>query len=389
MLETKTEVFMSSKQINPKLIQALTNEPLEQIPKFPTFKHLGGVYVKSIVDNIKKIKPQYPINEMTMRCGQCGKTGKYNVGIIAVSLENPKAKQLMGYFRCKHCNAGGPWEESSEIYLLLTSALLAPEIDLPVHFGELGLADGFRPPYATDGEEHYLQLINEDPKNGLLWNKLGNLYLSAGRPELAMVAFEKSIALDPKQFESHMSIANLLSKIKDYKNANFHYHQMMISAYQYPYLKPDHLRELLSRGICNSFIVATESKNKFNPLPSQEQLIATGITANFQADHLPQYLELSSEEISSFYPLAEAFMGSSTQELNRRPRKKSVSRTGTKAQQVEAFITAQKESFTKADIQQACPNVSMATITKVVRELRKAGVIKMTGTGINIRWFKI
>lgn len=40
------------------------------------------------------------------------------------------------------------------------------------------------------------------------------------------------------------------------------------------------------------------------------------------------------------------------------------------------------------DIQQALPEVSLATITKVVRKLRQASAIDMLGTGAVIQWFK-
>ena len=84
---------MVSKQINPKLIQALTNEPLANIPTSPTFKHLGGTYVKSVVDQIKKIDTPQPRNDMMMKCKQCGQSGKYDVGILCVSVSNDKGKE--------------------------------------------------------------------------------------------------------------------------------------------------------------------------------------------------------------------------------------------------------------------------------------------------------
>lgn len=98
------------------------------------------------------------------------------------------------------------------------------------------ISDGYTPLYATDGEEHYLQLIATNPTDNLLWNKLGNLYLTGSRPELAMAAFEKSIALDPNQVKSHLSIANLLMQPKDYKYINDHLHKMLLAAEHYPYL---------------------------------------------------------------------------------------------------------------------------------------------------------
>lgn len=47
---------MTGKQINPKLIQALANEPLTKIPANPTFKYLCGTYVKAIVDRLKRLQ---------------------------------------------------------------------------------------------------------------------------------------------------------------------------------------------------------------------------------------------------------------------------------------------------------------------------------------------
>ncbi|WP_332651502.1 tetratricopeptide repeat protein [Lysinibacillus sp. 54212] len=382
---------MSGKQINPKLIHALTNQPLTNIPTSPTFKHLGGIYVKSIVDQLKKIETPQPKNEMMMKCGKCGHSGKYDIGIVAISVSvngKKQSQQLTGYFRCKHCNAGGPWKDSPELLMFTMSALMAPQRNLPVHFGEIQLSDGYEPPYATDGEEHYLKLIAATPMNGLLWNKLGNLYLTGSRPELAMAAFEKSIEVDPNQVESHLSIANLLMQLRNYKQAIHHLHQMMIAAEAYPHLEATRLRELLAHGICTSFIAATESKNKYEALPTQTKLIEAGSTANLQSDKLPRYLTLSSEDISTFYPLAEAFMGARVRKLDRKSKKKKTQQKRTKSQQVEAFIYEQQGFFKKGDIQQACPDISLATITKVIRELRKAGVIEMTGTGTDIQWYK-
>ncbi|AWE08573.1 hypothetical protein DCE79_14875 [Lysinibacillus sp. 2017] len=382
---------MAGKQINPKLIQALTNKTSNDIPTSPTFKHLGGTYVKSIVDQIKKIGTPYEKNEMMMTCKHCGQSGKYNIGILAIDISDKgqnNSQQLTGYFRCKHCNTGGQWEDSSELYFLGISALLAPDEDLPVHFGEIQLFDGTSPKYATDGEEHLLRLISTSPKSGFLWNKLGNLYLTGSRPELAMAAFEKSIELDPNQIESHLSIANLLMSIRDYQQAIHHLHHMMIAAHTYTCVEATYLRELLSHGICTSFIAATESKNKYPALPTQQQLIAAGSTIDLESEGLPAWLELSSEDITSFYSLAELFMGERALELKETIQEKKPQQKSTKSQQVQAFIDAQQSLFTKADIQNACPNVSAATITRVVNELRKNDVIEMVGHGRNTQWRK-
>lgn len=60
----------------------------------------------------------------------------------------------------------------------------------------------------------------------------------------------------------------------------------------------------------------------------------------------------------------------------------------TKSQQIQDFINAQQNGFTKADIQNAYPNVSAATITRVVNELRKNNSIEMVEFGRNTKWRK-
>lgn len=381
---------MAGKQINPKLIRALTNQSITDIPSSPTFKHLGGTYVKSVVDQIKKFDTPYDKNEVMLTCKQCGHSGKYNIGIMAIDISDKgqhKSQQFTGYFRCQHCNTGGQWEDSAELYLLGISALMTSNEQLPVHFGEIQLFDGTSPKYATDGEEHLLNLISTSPKSGLLWNKLGNIYLTGSRPELAMAAFEKSIELDLNQIESHLSIANLLMPIKNYQHAIQHLHHMMITAHTYKHVEATHLRELLAHGLCTSFIAATESKNKYTALPTQQQLIAAGSTINLESHGLPEWLQLSSEDLTSFYPLAELFMGERTLELKGTIKKNKPQKV-TKSQQVQAFIDAQQSLFTKADIQNACPHVSAATITRVVNELRKNEIIEMVGLGRNTQWRK-
>ncbi|MEY9970192.1 tetratricopeptide (TPR) repeat protein [Lysinibacillus sp. RC46] len=314
---------MAGKQINPILIQALTNQEITEIPSSPTFKYLGGTYVKSVVDNFKKVMTQHEKNEIMMTCKSCNKSGKYNIGTMFIkvptnnqNIQKPE-QQYTGYFRCKHCNTAGQWEESSELYMFSIAALLAPDNENnSVQFGEMQLFDGTSPKYATDGEEHLLHLISSSPSNALLWNKLGNLYITGARPELAIAAFEKSIAIDPNQIESHLSIANILKDIKDYQHTIHHLHQMMLSAEHYEHLNANRLRELLAYGICTSFITSVESKQKYSPLPTKEQVMSADREINLATEELLQGIELYSDDVTSFYPLAEAFMGKRAQELN-------------------------------------------------------------------------
>lgn len=371
-----------SKQINPKFIHALLDDSSAKVPEKPTFKHLGGVYVKSVVNHIRKFESPLGKNNMMLRCTQCGAKGQYDVGVVVVNPEKPKDKQYTGYFRCKQCNAAGCWDEPLDIHLLMMAAVLSPHADLPVHFGENVLSDGFRPTFGTDAEEHYLNLMAQDHQNALLWNKLGNVYKTGSRPELAMAAYEKSIALDLMQIESHLSIAQLLQVLEQDKQAIFHYHQAMLFADRYEHLSDVQLRELVASAIANSFILAHESKNKLKALPSREDILAAGSSADFTVAQIPHTFILSTDDLESLYPIARVFIGKRQQ----KPKHKTIA---SKAQRVEAFIVAQTEPFTKAHIQQACPDISLATINKVVAELRKAGKIDFTGYGTAVRWFTI
>lgn len=148
-----------------------------------------------------------------------------------------------------------------------------------------------------------------------MWNKLGNLYLAGARPELAMVAFERSIVIDSNQMESHLSTAKILLYVEDYQHTIYHLHQMMLSAEHYEHLDANRLRELVAHGICQSFIASTESKQKYSPIPTREQVIAANREINLETPELLQGIELSSDDITSFYPLAEAFMGKRAQAL--------------------------------------------------------------------------
>ncbi len=56
---------------------------------------------------------------LSLVCGACGASGRYNVGTVTLDpavAKSPdgdaieKAVGFTGYFRCRKCDAGGPWE---------------------------------------------------------------------------------------------------------------------------------------------------------------------------------------------------------------------------------------------------------------------------------------
>lgn len=88
---------------------------------------------------------------------------------------------------------------------------------------------------------------------------------------------------------------------------------MMLSAEDYEQLDANRLRDLLAYGICSNFIASVELKEKYSPLPTLEQV--TDREINLATEEFTSGIELFSDDITTFYPLAEAFMGKRVQEL--------------------------------------------------------------------------
>ncbi len=260
---------MSGQQINPRLIQALTGRELESIPSSPTYSDLEGKYVKTIIMRKPFIKPVFPKNEVMLKCKHCSRKGKYDVGFISINIPEKKEQmgtdhlQFTGYFRCKHCNTAGEWEDSQDLLLLEMSALLAPELVKDrCQIGKNRLYDGSEHKFATDAEEHFLNKIKENPKDAFLWNQSACI-IKGSRPELAITAFEKSIMIDPNQMESHYSIGELLVQAGDAEEAAYHLHQMMLTAEDYHIMDAESLRDLLSNGIRSAFQSLLHPRERF------------------------------------------------------------------------------------------------------------------------------
>ncbi|QBP43156.1 Fic family protein [Paenisporosarcina antarctica] len=64
------------------------------------------------------------------------------------------------------------------------------------------------------------------------------------------------------------------------------------------------------------------------------------------------------------------------------------SQKGGKSQRVHVFIEKKLGFFTKSDIRNACPDVSEATINRVLSELKKQQLIESVGLGRNAKWKK-
>lgn len=156
-----------------------------------------------------------------------------------------------------------------------------------------------------------LQVNGED---GYLWNRLGNLYNKGGRPELAAVAYERSLGADPLQVESHYSLSEILYQIDDLEQAAYHCRMMLASARRYDKLEALDLRELLAAGLQQGLDIHMFTDKEIPFMPSQEEmstLDAFKETAAAGAD-MPKLalvdLDIDPDDRESLYPLAEMFM---------------------------------------------------------------------------------
>ncbi|WP_400243822.1 hypothetical protein AB3U99_21705 [Niallia sp. JL1B1071] len=315
---------MTHAQINPLLVQVLSNEEVKE--NIPTISSVPGKYVREMFNQIKAINPISVVNHQTLTCTSCGRKGKYDVGMIVVNVDKKDGNmsdniQTTGYYRCKHCNAAGNWElPQSMLFQALTAALPLGDKGISL-VGKNLLFDGSWHKHATDAEEYLLHLIQENPNDSYLWNRLGNIYRTGNRPELATSAYEHSIAIDPKQVESHYTLGLLLLDIKDYLNAGYHIRQSLLYAEGYKKLEAMQLREMLAIGLQSLLIIHYNSEGSVPFIPTEEERQATGrFSSSNGYDSIEIELDIDPNEISTFYPLAEMYMGIRAKEINLRNR---------------------------------------------------------------------
>jgi hypothetical protein len=268
-------------------------------------------------------------------CDHCGSKGKYDLGFVAFNLERyqkdqndssdkilPVQRDMMdyvqttGYFRCKQCNGAGDWKAKDPFFIfgLLTGLLAGGEEEESRYMaGEISLYDGSKPKWATDAEENFLHKLRENGQDGYLWNRLGNLYLKGGRPELAAAAYEKSIQVDPSQVESHYSLGGLLYQVDELEKSAYHSRMMLVYARHYQKMAILDLREILAVGLQNLYDIHVESDRKIPFMPTKEEMEVLNSFKEAAAGSEDPTLALVDLEVfpddrKSFYPVAEMYM---------------------------------------------------------------------------------
>lgn len=259
------------------------------------------------------------------------KKGKYNIGHVTINLDKYKKDskeemdehiQTTGYFRCRNCNSAGKWEITNDFRLVQLTAVMSfntPMADGRFSFGENRLFDGSSHKYGSNVEEYLLNKILGLKEDSFLWNRLGNSYFKGDRPDLAVCAYEHSLSLEPMQTESLFSLGMILEDIEPKVAANF-YHRMLISANQYTKMKAEELRDLLSNGLRSLMYLNLNSNGEISVIPPISLYEECQIDMLSSPDDEFSFVEgnIDPDNLASFYPFVEIFMGKQRDGLPRR-----------------------------------------------------------------------
>jgi hypothetical protein len=315
-------------QINPLLIHQLLDQETLHEQGSPTAGTLPGNYVKTVLKNINTLTPIIEKNNHMLTCKSCGRKGKYDVGMLVVNVDK-KTKtdniadniQMTGYFRCKHCNSAGNWELPNSLLMQSMVSVLPYDNGLAKQsmVGKNLLFDGSWHRYTTDAEDYLLDRLKENPQDSYVWNRLGNLYHKGNRPDLAVSVFEHSISLDQGQAESHFTIGSMLSQISDLPNAGYHFRQMLLVAEKYKKMPAENLREMLANGLRLLFMMHDHTNGEVPFLPTADEIKGSG-RGEAPVDFAEMELEIFPEDVESFFPLAEMYMGTRAKEIPIRKR---------------------------------------------------------------------
>lgn len=320
--------IMKNPQINPLLVSVLTSKTLDEVPTTPQLADLPGNFVQLVAKNNKMIDYPFESNIVPLVCENCRKKAKYDLGLLTINtnnyLDNKELSfQSTGYFRCKNCNSAGKWETTLDLKRLFFTTLLTintSENQKRFSFGENRLYDGSAHKYASDAEEYFLKKVMGSPEDSFLWNRLGNSYYKGGRADLATCAFEHSVHINPLQTESYYSLGAILMNIGESSAAANQFYKMLVSSSQYTKMPAEDLRDLLSNGLRELLNLNISSSGNSNISLVPPKTIYEELKINFdesiQETYISLELELTSDELDSFYPLAEIFMGQRSNEMS-------------------------------------------------------------------------
>ncbi len=217
---------------------------------------------------------------LSLVCGACGASGRYNVGTVILDPTVSKSSEgdaigravgFTGYFRCRKCDAGGPWELPPATFMSIAAMAVAEMSgieDVPLILGGLATFDKKVFRYATECEAHLKELIDAEPERAFLWVRLGNLYNHADQKERAEETYERAIQVDPKGIEAHSMLGQLLFETNRPLEAVPHFHAVLRHVRE-AHDVPNKLRRELAREAIEQLLRAhAMSKGQIDLLPT-------------------------------------------------------------------------------------------------------------------------
>ena len=181
---------------------------------------------------------------LSLTCKSCGHEGWYHVGLIAVDREKVEAAEwryddlraspfgFIRYFRCESCDAAGPWSISGKSQVKLQMFSLAGILSgdrRKAVVMKMALFDGTEISTSAEGVDLLRRRIEADPDNPFLYDRLGNLFRTGGRVDLALDSFQEALRLDQDFILSLHSAGALLLARGNLEEAAKHLHRFIVS----------------------------------------------------------------------------------------------------------------------------------------------------------------
>ena len=280
--------------INPALIAALTGQQLFKVNPKPSITMLPGKWVDKFAKSKDLFRDGRVPNLHSIHCRACDYPDQYDLGTVfiddkkwiagvsKIDAEDIDAMKMLFldclsfslYFRCSNCNSAEGWNlDATPHFKQFLEIVNQPQQDEEAQYciGKMKLTDGTFLRSPTDFEAYYLYKLQDEPRNGQLWYRLGNVYIHGGRPELAWVALERSISVDRCQTEAYCAIGYMMLRIGEVEMAARLLHTALISAHENVLIDPMSLREVLHTVILGLIIVHSNSNHKIPLLPTAKE----------------------------------------------------------------------------------------------------------------------
>ena len=231
------------------------------------------------VRHVPSIRPdQWPSESdrgLRLACRQCGHADDYTVGEWLLDPDDPSDLDGLGFIRvvwCVECGAGGPWKVLNSVPVTRAILLGLVGEGPPLRRARLRLFDGTMVQYASEGVEHLRRLLETNPDDPFLHDRLGNLWSGACDPHNARECWERALALDPGFAPSLFSLGAAAFEALAYPAVERHLHRLLLSARRFADDPRFDVRHLVERTLEILLDAHEETNGAVAPHPNLPEL---------------------------------------------------------------------------------------------------------------------